>query len=263
MPVVIDNKPGANLFLAAQDVARASPDGHTLLLAHDSIFTVNPYAFAKLPYDPEKDFAPISLVSTAPLWIAASSKTNFRTMGQLIGFAKMHPGKINFGSGALVARLGGEYLRSLTGAAMTYIPYKGSAPAIQALLGGEIDVVISDPTPFVPLISDPRISILGHTGNGRVAIAPQIPSLEEQGIKDFVVLDWFALYAPNFTSPLVVDRLTAELAQFEKRPEIKTSFEKMGLELRVSTALELEKRKNSDSRRWAQVIRDAGIKLDG
>jgi len=262
-PVVIDNKPGANLFLAAQDVARASPDGHTLLLAHDSIFTVNPYAFSKLPYDSENDFAPISLVSTAPLWIAASSKTNLRTMGQLIDFAKKYPGKINFGSGALVARLGGEYLRALTGAAMTYIPYKGSAPAMQALLGGEIDVVIADPTPFVPFINDPRISILGHTGRGRVAAAPHVQSLEDQGVKNFVVLDWFALYAPKLTPPFVIERLTAELAQFEKLPEVKTNFEKLGLELRASSALELEERKTADARRWSRVIRDSGIKLDG
>lgn len=260
--IIVENRPGANLFLGASEVARAEPDGYTLLLALDTIFTVNPYVFSKIPYDPVKDFTPVSLVTTQTMWFVTRPKSTIASMHELVDLARSQPNRYNYGSGALIGQLTGELLKSLTNASMTYIPFKGSAPAAQSLLAGELDVAVSDITPLLQYIQDGRLVALGQTGLTRSDILPQVPTMVELGIKGFDVTNWFAVYAPAGTPAPVVSRLGAAIASAVAMPDVKARIASFGLEATSSTPQELAQRAKSDAAKWERVIRAANIRLD-
>jgi tripartite-type tricarboxylate transporter receptor subunit TctC len=260
--VVVDNKPGANMLIGASEVARSPADGYTLLLTLDTVFTVNPFAYSKLPYDPVKDFAPISLVTTQAMWFVTNPNKPAKTMKELVAKAKASPNTLNYGSGAIVGQLTGELLKVLTGAQMTYIPYKGSAPAAQALIAGDIDLTVSDITPFVPYIKEGKLIPMGQTGSTRSELLPEVPTMAEQGLKDFEVTGWFALYAPAGTPTSIVTRLNTELVKVMGTPDIKRRINEFGLEAASSSPSELNQRAIKDAARWAQIIKEANIKLD-
>ena len=261
-PVVVDNRPGGNLFIGAEAVAKAAPDGHTLLFTLDIVFTMNPFLFSKLPYDPEKDFTPVSLVTTQSMWFVANPKLPARTMPELVANAKANPKKINYGSGAIVGQLTGELFRMLTGAEMTYVPFKGSAAALQALLAGDIDLAVADITPFSPHIASGKLRGLGQTGRKRFEGMAAVPTMVEQGLKDFEVLGWFGLYAPAGTPPALVARLNAEITRLLVLPDVRDRILSFGLEPGASTPEALAARAREDGAKWNRVIKAAGIKLD-
>ncbi len=260
--VIIDNRPGANLFIGAQEVARAPADGYTLLMGLDLIFTINPHTFSRLPYDPVKDFMPVSQVTSQTMWYVAGPKLRVSSMAELIALAKSQPGKINYGSGALIGQLTGEFLKSLTGAEMTYIPYKGSAGAAQALLAGDVDLVVSDIAPFMQYAKTERVKLLGQTGRARSSTLSQVPTMVEMGIKDFEVSNWFAVFAPAGTPAAIVDRLNVEIGRVLAQPETKNRLSSYGLEAQASTPAALAKLMSEDSIKWERIIKTAGIKLD-
>ena len=261
-PVVVDNRPGGNLFIGAEAVAKALPDGHTLLFTLDIVFTMNPFLFSKLPYDPEKDFTPVSLVTTQSMWFVANPKLPARTMPELVAYAKANPKKINYGSGAIVGQLTGELFRMLTGAEMTYVPFKGSAAALQALLAGDIDLAVADITPFSPHIASGKLRGLGQTGRKRFESVPAVQTMVEQGLKDFEVLGWFGLYAPAGTPPATVARLNAELTRLLALPDVRDRILAFGLEPASSTPEALAARAREDAAKWNKVIKASGVKLD-
>ncbi|VCU69235.1 Tripartite tricarboxylate transporter family receptor [Pigmentiphaga humi] len=260
--VMVENKPGGNMVIGAADVARAAPDGHTLLFTLDTVFTVNPFAYGKLPYDPVKDFAPVSLVTTQSMWFVTNPKKPFRTMQELERVAKASPGTVNYGSGAIVGQLTGELMKSITHARMTFIPYKGSAPTAQALLAGDIDLAVADITPFAPHIKEGKLIALGQTGTSRSDFLPDVPTMIEQGWKDFEVTGWFAIYAPAATPPAIVSRLNGEIAAALATPDVKQRIWELGMNAMSSTPEELRQRAAKDAARWEPIIRAENIKLD-
>ena len=260
-PVLVDNRPGGNLFIGAEAVAKAPPDGHTLLFTLDIVFTMNPFLFSKLPYDPEKDFTPVSLVTTQSMWFVANPKLPARTMPELVAYAKANPKKINYGSGAIVGQLTGELFRMLTGAEMTYVPFKGSAAALQALLAGDIDLAVADITPFSPHIASGKLRGLGQTGRKRFESMPAVPTMVEQGLKDFEVVGWFGLYAPAGTPADIVRRLNAEVNALIVQPATVQKFAELGAEPLGGTPEALAAFLRSEQDKWGKVIRDLGIKL--
>jgi tripartite-type tricarboxylate transporter receptor subunit TctC len=261
-PVVVENKPGGNLVIGVDAVAKAPADGHTLLLTLDIALTMNPHLLAKLPYAPEKDLAPVSLVTTQQMWFVAGPKLGARTPQELVALAKAQPRRINYGSGAIVGQLTGELFRMLTGAEMTYVPFKGSGPALQALLAGDIDLAVADITPFAPYIAQGKLRALGQTGTRRFESQPDVPTMIEQGIRDFQVTGWFGLFVPGGTPAPVIARLNAEVATLLARPEIRQKILSFGLMPTSSTPQALAERAREDAEKWGKVIRAAGIRLD-
>lgn len=261
-PMLVDNRPGGNLFIGVEAVAKAPADGHTLLLTLDVAMTMNPSLFARLPYDPEKDFAPVSLVTTQTMWFVANPKLPATSMPELVAYARANPRRINYGSGAIVGQLTGELFRILTGAEMTYVPFRGSAPALQALLAGDIDLAVADITPFAPHIATGKLRALGQAGRRRLESMPAVPTMAEQGLKDFEVIGWFGLYAPAGTAPAVIARLNAEVTRLLAIPDVREKFLALGLEAGSSTPEALAARGREDAAKWNRVIKAAGIRLD-
>jgi hypothetical protein len=260
--LLVDNRPGGNLFIGVEAVAKAPADGHTLLLTLDVAMTMNPSLFARLPYDPEKDFAPVSLVTTQTMWFVANPKLPVASMPELVAYARANPRKINYGSGAIVGQLTGELFRNLTGAEMTYVPFRGSAPALQALLAGDIDLAVADITPFSPHIATGKLRALGQAGRRRRESMPAVPTMAEQGLKDFEVIGWFGLYAPAGTAPAIIARLNAEVTKLLALPDVREKFLALGLEAASSTPDALAARGSEDAAKWNRVIKAAGIRLD-
>jgi tripartite-type tricarboxylate transporter receptor subunit TctC len=262
-PVLIDNRAGAGGNLASEVVAKSAPDGYTLLLAATSHVT-NGALYANLPYDPIKDFSPISEVAYYPLLLVVNPSVPANTVRQLIDYAKANPGKLTFGSAGsgTPTHLANELFRRAAGIDFLHIPYKGAAPATNDLLGGQIQAMFTNPVSALPQIAAGKLKALATTGAKRSAFAPTIPTIAESGIKDFEAGTWFALLGPARMSKEIVDRIANSVRTAARMPDLARQFQGQGVEPRSTTPQELAVIMHDDSVKWGRVIRDAGIKPD-
>ncbi len=259
--VVVDNRPGASGNIGNQYVARAKPDGYTLLLAYSGYQVGNPHLFAKAGWDPIKDFAPVAMLTRAPQVVAARGNIPANTLPELIAYAKANPGKLNYASSGngSIQHIAGELFKQLTGTFITHIPYRGSGPAVQDLLAGQVDLHITTPASVVSHIKAGKLKALGVTSAQRLGALPQVPTSTESGLKGFTLDSWFALYAPAGTPPEVVQLLNTEIGKILANPEIRKKAEDAGTLVETMTPSQLGDYTRKELDYWGRVIKTAKI----
>ena len=257
--VVVDNKPGASGFLAAQQVAKSSPDGYTVLITTNTTHAANEHLYKSLPYDPVKDFAPVTLLGKGGQIMIVNPKVPAKTVGEFVALAKKEPGKLTFGSGSSSSRIAGELLQQMAGIQILHVPYKSNPLAITDLLGGTIDMMITDTATGLPQVKAGKVRALGVTAKTRSPLAPDVPTIDEAGVKGYEMGYWFAAYVPAKTPPAVVQRLNALLVAATKSPSARAFYEGTGTEPVTSTSEELRRFQADESQKWGRIIKAANI----
>ena len=260
--VVVDNKPGASGFLAAQQVAKASPDGYTVLITTNTTHAANEHLYKSMPYDPVKDFAPVTLLGKGGQIMIVNMKVQAKTVGEFVALAKKNPGKLTFGSGSSSSRIAGELLQQMAGIELLHVPYKSNPLAITDLLGGQIDMMITDTATGLPQVKGGKVRALGVTARTRTPLAPDIPTIDEAGVKGYEMGYWFAAYVPAKTAPATVARLQKMLVAATKSASAKTFYEGTGTEIVTSTPEELAKFQSAESQKWGRIIKAAKIEAE-
>ena len=260
-PVIIENKPGAQSIIAAEAAAKSAPDGYTVFMGPSGPMTINPATYSKLPYDPVRDFAPVSMISTFPL-IAVVNASGPKSIGELIEYAKANPGKANYASSAGIFQIATELFKQRTGSNFVMIPYKGSGESVQAVIGGQVTVTLVDPPPAAGPIKSGTVRALAVTSAKRHPGFPDVPTMAEAGVKEMEVPVWTAFFVPAKTPPAIVARLQKEVARVVQTPEVKERFAGMGIEPVGGTADELGRQVKSDIAKWTAVAKAANIKND-
>jgi tripartite-type tricarboxylate transporter receptor subunit TctC len=262
--VIVDNKAGATGTIGAAYVAKATPDGLTLLGTSIGPQAIAPHLMGKLPYDPIKSFAPVITVGTIPHILVVGANQPFKTVAELIAAAKAQPGRLAFASGGngTILQMQGELLKQQTGTQFIHVPYKGDTPALQDTLGEQVNFMFAPAAAALPHVQAGKLRALAVTSAARLAALPQVPTMGEAGLKSFVVEQWQAVFAPAGTPTPVVDRLNRELNTALKDPAIVALADKLGITLVGGTPKQLGDLQKADSAKWAEVIRAGNIKAD-
>jgi tripartite-type tricarboxylate transporter receptor subunit TctC len=263
-PIVIENKPGANSIVGADLVAKASADGYTgltVIAAHAANATL--YA-GRLPFDPVKSFVPISLVASAPLILTVNNDFPARDMKELIAYARANPGKISFGSSGVgaAAHLTTELLKQTANVNMVHIPFKGTAPALTALLSGDIQVLVDVPSSMMPQVRANKVRALGMFSATRIAGAPEVPTVAESGGPPLEGSTWVMFLAPAGTPREIVNRLSSEIGKIVHAPDVRARFEQLGIEAVGNTPEQAARFLDDEIAKWAKVITTAGVKAE-
>jgi tripartite-type tricarboxylate transporter receptor subunit TctC len=258
--VIVENKPGAATSLGAEQVARAEPDGYTLLMATSTTLAINKSLYSKLAYDPVKDFAPIALVASVPFALIVNPQLPVNTLSEFILYAKANPG-LTFGSAGNGSpqHLGAEMLKSAAGIDIRHVPYRGSVPAMLDVIAGHISFMIVDLEPALPQIREGKVKVLGVTTAKRVAAAPDIPTIAESGLRGYELVAWQGVVAPAGTPRPVVDRLAAEIGKLVADGTARERFAAMAVEpLSGSTPDSFADFIKKEIDRWAEIVRNSG-----
>jgi tripartite-type tricarboxylate transporter receptor subunit TctC len=258
-PVVVENRAGASGFIGAQQVAKAQPDGYTILIATNTTHAANEHLFKSVPYDPVKDFAPVTVLAKGGQILLVAPEVQAKTVQELIAFAKANPGKVSFGSGSSSSRIAGELFQQMAGVKLLHVPYKSNPQAVTDLLGGQISMMITDVATGLPQVKSGKLRALGVSSLNRISLVPDVPTISEAGVKGYEMSFWFAAYVPAKTPPAIVQRLNTLLVNAVKGPATKSLFESTGLEPFTTTPDELAKFQQAESRKWASIIKAAGI----
>jgi len=262
-PVVVESKPGAGSTLGADYVAKAKPDGHTLLMGAVH-HTIASSVYKKLPYDFQKDLAPISIVAMVPNVLAINTAIPAKNVSELLALAKAQPGKYSFGSNGngTAQHLIGAQFESMGGVELLHVPYKGSGPLTTDLLGGQIQMSFDTITPVLPHIKAGKLRALAVTTGKRSAALPDVPTLDEAGLKGFDLGTWFGLLAPAGTPTPIVERLSQEVARIVARPDFRKKLEDIGANPVGNTSAQMARQIKEDTDRFAKLVKDAKVTLE-
>jgi len=263
-PFVVENRPGAGGNVGAEYVARAAPDGHTLLFAPSGLYAINPAIYPGIPFQTERDFAPVAFVGSMPLVLLVAPAVPAQNVQELVALARSQPGRLAYGSAGngTIQHLAGEMLRSAAAVDIVHVPFKGAGPAMQELLAGRIQLMFDALTNAVPQLAGGRVRGLATTGAARAAVLPELPTMAEAGLPGFEAVTWFAVTAPAATPPPVVRYLNAEINRAIAAPEVRASLEKVGLALRAESPEALAAFMRTESKRFAEMVRAFGVKVD-
>ncbi len=259
--VVVDNRSGASAQIATDIVAKAPPDGYTLLVTPSGTHTANVSLFKKLPYDTVKDFAPVTLFGWVTNMIVTHPSTPVSTLQELIQLAKSKPGELTYAtsSAGSVGHLSAELLNSLAGIKIVHVPYKGGGPALTAIASNEISIMFAALPSASPFIQAKRIKPIAVTSPKRSPVLPDVPTVAESGLPGLAVREWYGVLAPAKTPVAVIDKLNAEIVRIIRKPEVEARFAELGTDVVGNTPREFAKQIDSDIRMWAKVIKEAGI----
>jgi len=257
--VVVDNKAGASGMLAAQAAARAHADGYTVLITTNTTQAANEHLYKKLPYDPVTDFAPVTGLGKGGQVLVVGASSPYTSVKDLIDYARKNPGKVTFGSGSSSSRVAGELFQQMTGVELLHVPYKSNPLAVTDLLGGQITMMITDTSTGVPQIKAGKLKALGVSTSKRLSMLPDIPTIDEAGVKGYDMGYWFGAYVPAHTPAPVVERLNQLLQAGLKSPATKAFFDTSGGEPFPTTPAQLAKFQHDEAAKWGRVVKKAGI----
>jgi tripartite-type tricarboxylate transporter receptor subunit TctC len=262
-PVQVENKPGASGNIGADYVAKSAPDGRTFML-NTNAYVINASVYKNLPYDPVKDLVPLSILGTVPLVIGVNAALPAKDLAELVALTKVKDSKFAFSScgNGTSQHLAGELFKSMTGADMVHVPYKGCAPAIADVAAGQVQVAFSPVSTTLPHVQAGRVRALSLTTKNRSSLAPGIPSAEESGLRGYHVDQWFGLFAPGKTPREAIDRMNAALGKALGRDEVAKKLIAQGIEPSQSTHEEAVRLVRSDIERWGKLARELNLKLD-
>lgn len=263
-PVVVENKTGAGGNIGADLVAKAAPDGYTLLLSNIGTHAVNVHLMKSMPFDPVKDFVPIAHVLDAEGLMVVHPDVKAKTVGEVIALAKAEPGKLTYGSGGTgtTSHLAGEMFKSAAGVNIVHVPYKGNAPAITDLVGGQTTMAFATMPTVMPMVKAGRLRAVAVIGPSRAAALPDVPTVAESGLPGFAVSNWIGLFAPAGTSPEIVRRVNAEVQKIMQSPEVVKRLESEGAKFVPMTAEQFADFQKAELAKWGKAIREAGIKAE-
>jgi tripartite-type tricarboxylate transporter receptor subunit TctC len=263
-PIVVDNRGGAGGIIGTELGARAAPDGYTLTVGSSGGFAITPHLNPKLPYDPVKDFAPVGLFTRLTFVLDVHPSVPAKSVKALIALAQARPGRLNFGSSGqgATAHLATELFMSLTRVRMTHVPYKGAAPAMTGVIAGEVDVLFDSMPTTLPHARSGRVRTLAVTTLQRSALLPELPTLDEAGVKGYELASWFGLFAPAGTPRAIVERLNTSINTATQRPEMKERLLSQGAEPLSGTPEDLAAYLGRELDKYGKIIREAGVKAE-
>ena len=261
--IVVDNRAGGSGIMGTDIAAKAAPDGYTLLMM-SLTFAVNPSLFRKLPYDTEKDLTPVTLVASAPLMLVVHPSIPAKSVQELLAYAKANPGKLNFGSGGAgtTPHLAGEMLKMMGRVQMTHVPYKGGGPALTDLMGGQIQLMLENIPSTLPLAKSGKVRALAVSGLKRSALVPELPTLDEAGLKGYEIVGWNGLFVPSGTPHNIVAHLHGQTAKALAQADVKERLATMGAEGVGSSPEEFRAFVKAEITKWARVVKEAGLKVE-
>jgi tripartite-type tricarboxylate transporter receptor subunit TctC len=258
---VVDNRPGAGSMVGTDVAAKSAPDGYTILLS-DMPHAINPSIHPKVPYDPVKDFSPVTVIGVSPMFLFTNASFEATNLRDLIALAKAQPGKLGIASGGTGAttHLVAELLQANAGIRLTHVPYKGAGPAIADVAAGQVPMTFTSMATAAPLVKSGRLRILGVTSPRRLAAFPDVPTFQESGVPGLTFEHWWGVMAPARTPAPVIEKLRSEIVKTLDSPDVRERFITLAVEPRTNTPDQFRALIESDLARWAKVVRDAGIK---
>jgi tripartite-type tricarboxylate transporter receptor subunit TctC len=261
-PVIIENRPGAQSIIAAELVAKAPPDGYTLLMGPTGPMAMNPATYSKLPYSPTRDFAPVSMIGQFPLFLCVSASLPVRSVSELVEYAKARPNNVNYASSAAAFQLATELFKQRTGTNFANIPYKGSGDSASAVISGQVTMTIADPPPITGHLKGGTLRALAVTAPQRHPAYPDVPTMAEAGVPDVEVALWMGLFVPAGTPAPIVKRLNEEVARAVRLPDVRERLIALGVDPVGGTPEDLTRVLVRDLEKWTAVAKAANIKSD-
>lgn len=260
-PVLVENRPGADANIAMEVVARAAPDGYTLLLAQNGL-SINPSLYGKVPFDPLRDFVEISLVGEASNFVVVHPSVPVHSLKEFIDYAKANPGKLNYASTSSPTHLATEMLNQMAGVSIVRIPYKGAAPAIPELLSGGVQVMISSIGTLLPHVRANKVRVLAVTSAARSSLTPDVPTVDEAGVPGYSATTWYGVVAPGGTPRAIIERLNSDFRKILAEPEIKSLLLAQSIDAAPSSPEEFGAFIRADIAKWQKVVKTSGAKID-
>jgi tripartite-type tricarboxylate transporter receptor subunit TctC len=261
-PVVVDDKPGASGFIGAEIVKKAAPDGYTVFITTNTTHAANQHLYKKIPYDPVADYVPVTGLGKGGQIMIVAPSVQAKTVGEFIALAKAQPGKVSFGSGSSSSRVAGELFQQMAGVDLLHVPYKSNPLAINDLLGGQIQMMITDMATGLPQVKGGKVRALAVSTQKRSPLAPELPTISEAGVPGYDMGFWFAAYVPANTPAAVVARLNAILIEATKGPAMQQYYQSTGTDVFTTSSAELAKFQAAESAKWKAVIGKAGIEAE-